>query len=147
VLNGEHLETFSETGFASVPFSKGTHDNGMVNNEGRLLNTLRLKEVSNEFVNQTGRRSRVGALTVKLFAQSIEERASFFSVELIISREGVEILSLFSHLFNFFFESLHHGDAVKRRSEINSNLFFRSIGIRVILEFVRALNAEHHFGE
>jgi len=65
--------------------------------------------------------------------------------------EGVVLgeSDIFSQSSDLGFESLHHGDTVEWRSEINFNNFVRISWVisRVVVEFVGSLNAEDHLGE
>ena len=114
VLVGEELETLSQAILGSVPLGQRAHQLGVVDDEARR-DALRLKVLTNEFVNEAGRGAWVGALNTFLGAKLVKVFAGLLGFKVPTSGQS-DSKSLF--------KTLHHLDASEGRGEVDLvNLF------------------------
>lgn len=137
VLVREQLEALCQALLRAMPFGQRTHQLRMVDDEAGA-DALRLKELADKLVNQTGGRTGVRALDVLLDAELVEELARFLSLE-VTAPGQLDSESLF--------ESLHHFNSAERWREVDLVHLVWVIFVIpwVILNLVFTVDRHDHF--
>lgn len=130
LLEHEEFESLGASLLGSVRLGQRRHDLRVLANEhGR--DGLRLQEVPDELVEQSGGRARLGAVDIVLDRERLQELVGLVA--------GQVLGNLHSHLR---LQSLDEIDASEGRREVHPLLGI--LGRRLVLDLVGAMNRIHH---